>query len=131
VNKKGIVLYFVLAILLMVVILANIVLNFITSQSKLSSHGVKRIQAFYAAQAGVNYALEQLRLNNSTWLANNASSLTFRICSSRCSALCGSNDVVEPFFPLSVNYVEITRGPFNSALKSWAIKATANYTFGE
>lgn len=60
-NKKGVALFMVLGTLLVVIILANIILNFILSQSRFTHHQVSRIQAYYAAQAGMVYALEQLR----------------------------------------------------------------------
>lgn len=60
-NKKGVVLYMVLATLLIVVILANVVLGIILSQSRFTHHQVSRIQAYYASLAGMNLAREQLR----------------------------------------------------------------------
>lgn len=67
--KKGIALVMVLGTLLVVVILAVIILNIILSHSRLTQHQVGRIQAYYAAMAGINYALEQLRTGN--WPAGN------------------------------------------------------------
>lgn len=128
-NKKGVALYFVLAVLLVVVLLANIVLNFVSSQRRLTTHQVKRVQAYYAAQAGVNYALEQLRLN-ATWAA--AAGGTYRICggayNSTNPANCTGNNIVEASFPSSVNYVEVVIGPENPAFGNRTVNATVNYT---
>jgi Tfp pilus assembly protein PilX len=128
-NKKGVALYFVLAVLLVVVLLANIVLNFVSSQRRLTIHQVKRVQAYYAAQAGVNYALEQLRLN-STWAA--AAGGTYKICGSAYNstnpANCTGNNIVESSFPSSVNYVEVVIGPENPAFGNRTVNATVNYT---
>lgn len=66
-NKKGIALLMVLMTLLVVVILANIILAIILSQSQLTRHQINRIQAYYAAGAGINYAREMLRTNTSGW----------------------------------------------------------------
>ncbi|MBU4346475.1 MAG: hypothetical protein KKH29_04020 [Candidatus Omnitrophica bacterium] len=63
-GKKGIVLLIVLSIVLVTAILANVVLNLITSQSRLTHHQISRIQSYYAASAGKNYALEMLRIGN-------------------------------------------------------------------
>jgi Tfp pilus assembly protein PilX len=60
-NKKGVALYIILTMLLVVVILANVILNLVLSHSRLTHHQVSRIQAYYAAQAGMVYALEMLR----------------------------------------------------------------------
>jgi len=64
-NDKGMILLMVLSTILIVVALANVILTLITSQSRLTHHQVSRIQAYYAAQAGMNYALERLR--NGSW----------------------------------------------------------------
>jgi Tfp pilus assembly protein PilX len=72
-GKKGIALFLVLFVVLIVVVLANVVLGFISIQSRLTHHQVSRIQAYYAAQAGVNYALEMLRLG--TWSPGNSYNL--------------------------------------------------------
>ncbi|MCX5714045.1 MAG: hypothetical protein NT033_04405, partial [Candidatus Omnitrophica bacterium] len=61
---RGTALFLVLAVVFVVVALANIILSFMHSQSRLTHHQVSRIQAYYAAQAGMNYALEQLRTGN-------------------------------------------------------------------
>ena len=60
-QRKGVVLLIVLATIMVVVILGNIILTIMSSQARLTHHQVSRIRAYYAAQAGVNLALEQLR----------------------------------------------------------------------
>lgn len=66
-NKKGIVLFMVLATIFIVILLANILINIITSRSRLTHHQVSRIQAYYASMAGINYALENLRTGAAGW----------------------------------------------------------------
>lgn len=63
-KEKGAALYIVLATVFIVVALANIILNVVLSQSRFTHHQVSRIQASYAAKAGMVYALEQLRTGN-------------------------------------------------------------------
>jgi Tfp pilus assembly protein PilX len=63
-SRRGITLILILAVILVVVWLAHIALVLISSQSRLTHHQVSRIQAFYAAQAGINYALERLRVGD-------------------------------------------------------------------
>lgn len=60
-NQKAIAMMFVLGIIMVVVILANIILSLILSQSRISSHQINRIRAYYAAMAGVHLAHENLR----------------------------------------------------------------------
>ncbi|MCX5705542.1 MAG: hypothetical protein NTZ92_05760 [Candidatus Omnitrophica bacterium] len=55
----------VLATILIVVILASIIFGLVLSQSRLTHHQVSRIQAYYANQAAINFALENLR--TSVW----------------------------------------------------------------
>ncbi len=66
-NKKGLILLIVLGTLLIVAILATVILNLILSHTRLTYHQTSRIQANYAAMAGVNYGLEQLRTG--IWVA--------------------------------------------------------------
>ena len=60
ISQKGVILFMVLVSVLMTVILAGIILNIITSNARFSQHQVSRVQAYYAAMAGVNYAIEKL-----------------------------------------------------------------------
>ncbi len=123
-NKSAIALFVVLGTLLIVVILANVVLSFIFSQSRLTHHQVSRIQASYAAQAGMNYALDKLRTGN--WTASGVHYL--------CKGCTGAGDIDEPNLPASVKNVTITLTPRGTAGCSppgnatVCINATANYT---
>jgi Tfp pilus assembly protein PilX len=64
-NKRGVVLFVVLAIILVVAILSSVVLKAVTNQSRLTHHQVSRIQAYYAGKGVMNYALDMLR--KGTW----------------------------------------------------------------
>jgi Tfp pilus assembly protein PilX len=96
-TKKGIALFMVLGTLLVVVILAFIMLNIILSHSRLTQHQVNRIQAYYAAMAGINYALEQLRIG--AWTFNNPNN--------SCQDPVGCNLPPDPDFPNAIQYVNI------------------------
>jgi hypothetical protein len=61
-KERGVAMYMVLVTLLIVVVLANVVLTIMSSQSRLTHHQVSRIQAYYASQAGMVLALENLRI---------------------------------------------------------------------
>lgn len=60
-KQKGLAIFMVLSILLVVIVLANVILAIISSQARFTHHQVSRIQAYYATQAGINYAIEKLR----------------------------------------------------------------------
>lgn len=128
-NKEGVVLFIVLGTLLVVVILANVVLSIILSQSRLTHHQVSRIQAYYAAQAGINYALEMIKLGNTDWIPSPdtvPNTQLRRLCRQGCSA----PDVNEPNLPSSVQRVDITIGAAGSGISATRqINATVIYTY--
>ncbi len=61
INRKGVVLFIVLGVVLITATLAAVVINLVLSHYRLTHHQSSRIQAYYASMAGVNYAIEQLR----------------------------------------------------------------------
>ncbi len=65
-SKKGAALFIVLAAVLLVVIFAKIILSITANQGRFTHHQSSRIRAHYAAQAGMVYALEKLRIGNWT-----------------------------------------------------------------
>ncbi len=71
IKEKAIALFIVLATILVIIALANAILTIILSQSRLTHHQVSRIQAYYAAMAGINFALEQLRTGAWTFSPTN------------------------------------------------------------
>lgn len=81
----------VLAILMVIVALANVVLSTMLNQSKLTHHQVTRIQAYYAALGYANYTYQKLFLNDDPvgWPA--AFTKTF------CRSGCDVNDQDLPF----------------------------------
>lgn len=61
-NNRGVALLLVFTTLIIVVILTNVGLRLILNQQRLTHHQVSRIRAYYASLAGMNLALEKLRL---------------------------------------------------------------------
>lgn len=66
IENRGVALFMVLVTILMVLVLANVVLSLVANQNRLAHHEISRMQALYAAQAGMVYALEKLR--NGQWV---------------------------------------------------------------
>jgi type II secretory pathway pseudopilin PulG len=121
-NRKGIALYLVLAVLIIVIIFANIILSSISSQSQFTYHRVRRIQAYYAAQAGINAAFEGLKANDTAWVPDPITSArTVRICQ-EAQAGCNFNDTD---LPASINFIDITIGPQDA--NGMPINAAVNY----
>lgn len=100
----------VLTTLLVAAILGAILMNFMASQARLTHHQVSRIQAYYAAYAGMNYAYERLRTG--TWTAGPPGG------NCNAGAPCHLNTLDLNFtatFPGSISDVEITLVPINTA----------------
>lgn len=126
--KKGVVLLIVLGTILLVVILANIILSTMSSQSRLTHHQVSRIQAYYAAMAGINYAFESIRLNDANWIPAPdvfPNTRTRILCRG-----CVLPNVNEPELPNSIQQVTITIGAPNSGISGTReVRATATYIY--
>lgn len=78
INRRGVVLFIVLATLLVVVSLSSVILSIILNNARITYHQTNRIEAYYAAMAGVNLAIEKLR--DGSWTTN-----SYTLCSSGCS----------------------------------------------
>lgn len=118
-SQKGIALYLVLATLFIVFVLGTIILNFMSSQSSLTHHQVSRVQAYYAAQAALNYALDMLR-KDPAWQVNTTFQRT--MCASGC-------DIDDEDLPSVINYITIKVGTYGSGLENTReVTATVNYT---
>ena len=128
-NKRGVVLFTVLAVIFIAVILTNVILALVSSHSRLTHHQVSRIQAFYAAQAGMNYALDQLRRGPSGTPAGWA-------VGSNCVAASPCT-LTDSGFPSQVKSVSIVIKPYNAAdpdcnnspNQSACINVTVDYSY--
>lgn len=69
-HKSGIALFMVLATIFVILLLGEITLRFIGSQNRFSHEKINRAQAYYAATAGMNYALEMVRTGAWTFVPN-------------------------------------------------------------
>ncbi|MBM3244224.1 MAG: hypothetical protein FJZ15_00325 [Candidatus Omnitrophica bacterium] len=94
-RNKGIALFLSLAVAAIVIVLANIIMNIMLSQSKLTHHQIGRIQAYYAGLAGINLALENLRTG--TWHYSGGNT-----CQNA-----GDCPIADTAFPNSVQSVEV------------------------
>ena len=125
-NRKGVLLFIVLGVIIVVTILSTVILRIMLSQSRLTHHQLSRIQSQYAARAGINYALDKLRRNDDSVNWPNIGEYT-RIMR-RSGAI--SPDFNEPNLPGSVDRVEITvYGPGSGLSGTRQISAKAIYTY--
>lgn len=114
----------VLGTLLVVVILANVILSTILSQSRLTHHQISRIQAYYAAMAGMNYALEQLRLGN--WHIGESHTVTFDTGDFYPASIVGNS--VSIVIRQAQN-TDLTQPCYNPPGGSACVSVTANYAY--
>lgn len=131
-GNKGIVLFIVMMTLLIVVILANIILQLMANQSRLTHHQISRIQAYYAGFGAGNYAFDKIRRNDPDWplpaLGHSYPRKLCRVAGSGC-------DIIEPDLPVSISDVTITvssRGVNNCNPPGdtpYCITSTATYTY--
>lgn len=125
-GKRGVLLIMVLATILVVTTLAAVVFNIILNQGAITQHQVTRTQAYYAAMAGINYAIEKLRVNDADW--QSAGTFTHKLCRSGCT---DAGDINDLDMPVSLKRVEITVGaPLASGpqIGTRPISAKAYYT---
>ncbi|MDD5252860.1 MAG: hypothetical protein WC416_00960 [Candidatus Omnitrophota bacterium] len=124
-SRKGVILFIVLGTIIVVLTLSTVILRIMLSQTRLTHHQVSRIQAQYAAKAGINYALEMLRTNDPNWPATTEYTRVMR----RSGAV--SPDFDEPNLPGSIDSVEITvynPGTGPSGTRKISAKAIFTYT---
>ncbi len=132
-NRKGVAIFMVLATILIVVVLANVVLAIISNQSRLTRHEVGRIQAYYAAQAGLVLALERLR--NGSWVygANCTSGTPCTVVDGGFAPYIVGNTVSIIFCPngssCSVGTSTVTCSSPNPAPNNFCVQAFVNYTY--
>ncbi len=131
-NKKGVVLLIVLGTLLVVVSLATVVLSMMLSHYRLTHHQTSRIQAYYAALAGVNYGLENIRTGGYTLTTSCA---TTSCCSSPCTMSFADGDFKPSILVSPANGVLITIIPYGSTGctaspgNTTCVSAKATYTY--
>ena len=131
----------VMATILVVMGLTSAILNIVSSHYRLTHHQVSRIQAYYASMAGINYAYEKLRTNDSAWKPADDETKTFFLCRvlDNCPpapAGASSNKIEESNFPVSIQSVKIEvigkdvsncNPPPDDT--GFCIKAAANYAY--
>ena len=106
-RENGIVLLIALASVLVVTILANVILNVMINQSRLTHHKVSRIQAYYAALAGVNLALDKLRRADDQIVWPMPDSTNQSYVRRMCRASGTGCDIIDPTLPAVVRSIDI------------------------
>lgn len=111
----------VLGVILVVIALTSIVMSTMLSQSRLTKHQVDRSKAYYAAQSGINFALEMMRQGK--WNNANCGSVC-TICNNLALG-CNITDTDMPFARIN-----ITIGPEATGIQGTTpLNATVDYTY--
>lgn len=128
-SKKGVALFIALSTVLIVVVLANIILNIISSQSRLTHHEVSRVRAYYAAQAGMTYAIDQL--TRGVWPANSLTNRYFCIngCIDSAPADYSLSDTDIPYKVQVQIYPSSGAGTGNPPTGTIRLDARVDYTY--
>ncbi|MDP3041214.1 MAG: hypothetical protein Q8N62_00550 [Candidatus Omnitrophota bacterium] len=127
-DKKGMILFIVIGIIMVVVILTTVILGAASNHARLTQHQVSRIQAQYAAKAGVIYALDKLRRNDNAACWPPGGPFPYTIVMRR--SVLAACDVIEPALPNSISRVDITvDAPGSGVPGTQKVSATATYTY--
>jgi len=125
-NRKGVLLFIVLGVIMVVVTLSTVILRIILSQTRLTHHQVSRIQSHYAAKAGAIYALDKLRRNDDAGWPAAGSHIRYMYRSGATAP-----DFNDPNLAPCIQNVEITvynPGSGISGTRKVSAKATYTYT---
>lgn len=136
-NKKGVILFIVIGVIMVVAMLSIVILRIISNQSRLTHHQLSRIQGQYAAKAGVLYALDKLRRNDDLSWTNTTPLVPVvkRMCKQVMAPDCNSPAIIEKDLPPSINYVDIyvydpAAPPPNQGISGTRkVSAKATYTY--
>jgi hypothetical protein len=125
-DRSGIVLYLVMAVLIVTVMVAGMFLNLILSHSRLTHHTVSRTQAYYAARLGMNYAIEMLSKNETGWTDSDPFNRT----------ICASDSCYkkESDLPATINNITIYVGNLSDTANCMGVRClnvTVDYQYKE
>jgi len=131
-NKKGIALIIVIGLLFVVSSLTVVILSIILTNSRLTYHQTGRIQAYYAAMAGVNYGLEKLRIGS--WVVGTKpAECSGSPAAYTCTTLFDDGDFNPPVLVNPTNGVTITiksaGADCPAPLGGACVSATADYSY--
>ncbi len=132
-NKKGVILFIVIGVIMVVAMLSIVILRIISNQSRLTHHQLSRIQAQYAAKAGVLYALDKLRRNDDASWTNIIPPAVYvikRMCKQSTCPDGNSADIIETSLSPSIQQVDINVYDIGTGLSGTRkVSAKATYTY--
>lgn len=119
----------VISVVVVASLLAIAVLRVVSSQARLTHHQLSRVQAQYAAKAGLVLALEKLRQNDPSW--SSAAQFTKRMCKNNAVSGCGGAEIIDPDLPNTIKYIDITveAAPGTGPSGTRKVNAKTTYTY--
>ena len=125
-GRKGVALFIVLGIIMVVIVVATVILRVMSNQARLTHHQVSRIRAYYADKAGMNLVFYKLRAG--TW-SPPVSGINYYCINAKVDAAVTCLDTV---FDATIPYnVQMAVYPQNSGLNQTiklGIKSSYTYT---
>ncbi|MCM8797398.1 MAG: hypothetical protein NC923_05950 [Candidatus Omnitrophica bacterium] len=123
-EERGVVLVLVVGILIVVTLLIGAILSILASQYRFTHHKISRIQAYYVAFAGLNYAVEMLR--QGVWSGCD-SGVTYTLNDNTFpSSIVNKNVTIVVYCP---QFTDNTAPCYYPPENSTCISATVNYTY--
>lgn len=124
-GRKGIALFIVVGIIMVVVVLTIVILRITASQGRLTHHQVSRIRAYYTDKAGLNLVFYKLR--KGTWSAP-ATGINYYCINAKIDAAVTCLDtVIDATIPYNV---QVAVYPPNTGLnQSTKVEIKSNYIF--
>lgn len=124
-RRKGVALFIVVGIIMVVIVLSVAVLRIISNQARLTHHQVSRIRAYYVDKAGMNLAFYKLRVG--TWSAPVSGINYYCINAKVDPAVTCLDTVVDAAIPYNV---QVAVYPQNSGLnQTIKLEIKSSYTF--
>lgn len=125
-GRKGIALFIVLSIILVVMTLTIVILRITSSQARLTHHQISRISAYYADRAALNLAFDKLRTGS--WTQNPTTIVYYCINKKVDAAVTCSDTFIDANLPNIQIAVHPAGGSGISNCSKLEIKTSYTYT---
>ena len=125
-GRRGVALFIVLSLIMVVMVLTVVILRITSSQARLIHHQISRIRAYYAVRAGMNLAFDKLRTGS--WVQNPTTIVYYCINNKVDAAVTCSNTFVDASLPNVQITVHPAGGSGISNCSKLEIKTSYTYT---
>ena len=128
-HARGVALYLVISSLFIALILSSVILRTVLNQTRLTHHGVSRIQAYYASYGALNYSFAKIREGVWPIPALGSAAVSYTMCRRNSLGVCTCNycddEIAMPISVIVITFDNSNTGP-NNTLR---VSASATYTY--